>query len=283
MNHVVLKFETKNSTNCPTMRARVFVRRLAATSVVTGIPFVFYVSLFNLRLEGRIPLVSREQLPPHLAKAPVAGDAPKINFTEGFYADVPVRKLHTENKSRIQDVAQVFWSSYPLYYEWKLLGFLSSLGLTPFPIQEMPKDGDITEPNLSKDSHLLGGTFKVVQGVEDESTEMVVAHYGKSCEPISGYHTIACTPHPENKHLLRVWFVSHVSMHHIPCAELKDEWPETETTWTKYWGHDPMVVDPANPGVPVLTAWWQCLFWFHRLYSRLLVDCMARNLYLRKY
>lgn len=233
-------------------------RNLALSVVCLALPTAFYVNLVDSRLKRRLPVVLRDELPRALAEPPRFGIHPKLNYVEGWFADVP--KKWFCKRPFMEEFARVFWLQNSLLnWEASLFGALGAVGVHPYE-----KRGDRNCKNkVVEGKEVVDGIFHV----ERATQERVDCSFWFSTPDrlIGGVHTLAVSE-AEDKRYVRVWFVSHFSLN-VP-VDAVEPGPRVSTL------KDP-VLPQANDG------YFPALLWFHRLYARYLLDwtlgVMMRN------
>jgi hypothetical protein len=256
------------------------VRLVNVLAVTTSlaVPATAYLLLVNRRLERRIPLVTADKLPKTITRSFSVPGKPKLNYVEAYYADLPASKWsRSTTKTKVEDVARVFWTTLPMKAEWTLLSFLQAVGLVDESKRIDPRSKDAAP--FTKGKGIMDGVFLVEKGVEDPKAEEIMFSYwqGKSAAPLSGgVHQLACEPLDGGK-TVRVWFVTHIALD-SPAAKLVADEKSRDTDTSKYLGHDPVIVDPSKPGQPLYNTTFGFFLWLHRFYSRVLLDFKAREI-----
>lgn len=252
---------------------------LIVTASLT-IPVGAYTILLNRRLERRIKLVTTENLPKNLAKPITVPGKPTLNYIEGFYADLPVHKWSLSSApTKIEDVAKVFFTTLPMRVEWNILSFVQWLGMDTLnnTVDLAAKDA----PPFTKGKTVMN-TFTVEKGLEQKNPNEIQLSYWmpSGYKPLfGGVHSLVCE-NLDNR-TVRVWFVTHLALD-SPCKSLVADETSRVTSWSKYFGYDPSIIDPSRPGEEIVKGSFKGLMWFHRLYSRILLDFTAREISMRK-
>ncbi|KAH9260716.1 hypothetical protein BASA81_001183 [Batrachochytrium salamandrivorans] len=225
-------------------------RNLALSAVSLALPTAFYVNLVDSRLKRRLPVVLRDELPPALAEPPRFGIHPKLNYVEGWFADVP--KKWFCKRPYMEEFARVFWLQNSLLnLEASFLGTLDMVGIHPYE-----KRGDRNCKNkVVEGKEVVDGIFHV----ERATQERVDCSFWFTTPDrlIGGVHTLAVDETaPQDKRYVRVWFVSHFSLN-VPVDKLES---------------GPRVSALKDPAIPQANeSYFPALLWFHRLYASLVL------------
>ena len=257
-------------------------KNVLLVSVSLVVPFGAYTLLVNRRLERRLRLVEREHLPDAVTKVISVPGRPKLNYVEGFYADLPASRLSkSPTMSKVEDFARVFWSTPLMILEWKLLSGLDRLGIEPFEKRIDPSTK--SAPDFTKGKPIMDGVFVVEKGVEEKDpNELLFSYWTKPREGSmlhGGLHALVCEKLDGRN--VRIWFVSHLALNH-PSSQLVADDASRVGKWSKLVGYDPNIVDPTNQREVISSTFSKVSLWFHRLYSRILLDAAIRQIGQRK-
>lgn len=226
--------------------------RLVYRLGVLALPVAF-ISYVNGKMETYYPYLTREQLPTSLAQPPTTSINKKINFTQGFYVDIP-KAWFTSKTNREEEFAQILFNSlFPHRIEAMWLSFWNAVGMPKFKqFGDIPSfvSGKYTLlENNGKDSRMQFA-FEAVPGWL--SRNLIVG----------GVHTLYVEQ--TDRQSVRVWFVSHLALKSQSLEDVQVDGAAPHPVF----GSVPRFVDAATGTVlgPVSTAqiqasrfFWRCV------------------------
>lgn len=265
---------------------KVKASHVAIFAVSLCVPTGLYLVLLNRRLQRRIPLVSGDNLPNYIAspRSLQVQDKPNLNYVEAYFVDLPAAKFTKQTgMTKVEDFARTFFTTLPMRAEWSVLSFLQYLGIKPF--HDISDTETKENPPFTKGKPLMDGTFRVEKGVEVNQPKEIRFSYwfSPTFRQIStlsgGVHSFLCEP--LDPKTIRVWFVTYFSLGDPSVVFAADPQPRV-SSWTKYLGTDPRIINPNDNRESTFPTSFNISLWFHRLYSRILLDFAARGISMRK-
>jgi len=253
---------------------------VALVTVSLTVPLAGYIVLHNRRLERRLPLVKKEDLPKDVTRSFEVAGRPRLNYAEGWYADIPAKSFDKSFANKVEDYARVFWTTKPMMTEWRLMQLLDKIGAVPYEQRTNPETK--SQPEFTKGKPLMNGLFAVEKGLEEKDPkEIMFSYWSKTNDSplLGGVHQLSCQKLDERT--VRVWFINHLALN-SKTAELKGE-DVPLNRWNNWFGYDPKIVDPASASdEPIGGKVFSVALWFHRFYAKMLMDFAVREIMQRK-